>query len=186
MRILVDMDGVLADFEGGFLEIWQREHPDKAHLPRQERKSFFLVRQYPKEFRSIIWDIILAPGFFASFPPIPGGLEAVQEILALGHEVFICSSPMLGNPTCASDKFNWIEARLGRDWSARLILATDKSLVDGDVLIDDRPGMAERGIQTPTWTHILFDQPYNRHLEEQPRLDWSNWKEVLLNGQFGH
>lgn len=185
MRILVDMDGVLADFEGHFLARWAAEHPDKPAIPREERTTFYITQHYPKEFHHLIWDILLAPGFFAALPPIPGGLEALREMLALGHDVHICSSPLLGNPTGASEKYIWVEQNLSRDWAARLILTSDKTVVDGDVLIDDRPDPTETGSFAPTWTHILYDQPYNRHIPDTPRLDWSNWQAVLFSGAFG-
>jgi 5'-nucleotidase len=186
MHILVDMDGVLADFEGHFLALWREAHPDEPYIPPEERTSFWLVEQYPEELHQRMWDIMLAPGFFAEIPPVPGGLEAVGEMLTLGHEVHICSSPLLGNPTCASDKYAWIERHLDRDWAARLILSSDKTIVEGDVLIDDRPDPEAGGARTPTWTHIVFDHPYNRSVPEKPRLDWGNWKEILFSGEFGN
>ncbi|HEX9597652.1 MAG TPA: hypothetical protein VF982_12285, partial [Anaerolineales bacterium] len=68
---------------------------------------------------------------------------------------------------------------LGRDWISQLILSTDKTLVQGDILIDDRPEI--KGAVKPVWEHVLYDQPYNRKVEGQRRLTWATWKEVLLN-----
>jgi 5'-nucleotidase len=62
-----------------------------------------------------------------------------------------------------------------------MIIAADKTLVRGDVLIDDRPYI--KGDFTPSWEYILYDQPYNRKNTEFRRLDWSNWREVLTEGK---
>lgn len=178
MIVLVDMDGVLADFEKGYLDAWKRQHPDKPAIQPEDRNTFYIVNQYPKDLRPLVWDILLAPGFFAALEPVEGAIAAVHEMDALGPEVFICSSPLIPNKTGASEKYAWVQQHLGVDWARRLILTSDKTLVHGDYLIDDRPEVD--GSQTPTWTHILFDRPYNRANGQLQRLTWSNWKDILL------
>lgn len=46
VRVLVDMDGVLADFEGGLLRTFRRRFPEEPHVPLEERRGFFAREQY--------------------------------------------------------------------------------------------------------------------------------------------
>ena len=177
MIILVDMDGVLANFEQGFVNIWKEKHPELPYIPVEERTTFYTYKQYPKEHRPLTQDIVRAPGFFASLPPIEGALKGFAELAETDHQINICSSPLIGNPTGASEKYDWIEEHLGRDWLGKVILAPDKTMVRGDILIDDRPEV--KGSQTPVWEHILYDHLYNQHMEGRRRLTWANWSEVL-------
>ena len=178
MLVLVDMDGVLADFEGHLMDTWRARYPGLFDLPREERRTFYLSRQFPTEQRGKLFQIMYSSGFFAALPPIPGGRQALEDMQDLGWEVFLCSSPLIGNPTGASDKFAWVEEHLGKEWRGRLILASDKTLVHGDILIDDRPEV--KGVAQPSWEHVLYDQPYNREIKGQRRLTWADWKDVLL------
>jgi 5'-nucleotidase len=70
-----------------------------------------------------------------------------------------------------------VEGHLGTEFTTRVILTRDKTLVRGDGLIDDKPTIG--GIATPQWRHVLFNQPYNRQFPG-PRVDWENWREALL------
>lgn len=178
MIILVDMDGVLSDFEQGFVNVWKEKHPDLPYVPVEERSSFYTYEQYPKELRPLTQKIVLSPGFFASLPVIPGALQGFKELSETDHEISICSSPLIGNPNGASEKYDWVEEKLGGDWVGKLILAPDKTMVRGDILIDDRPEI--KGAQQPLWEHVLYDHLYNQHIEGRRRMTWANWREVLL------
>lgn len=177
MIILVDMDGVLADFDQGFVDIWKVKHPDLTYVPVEERNTFYTYKQYPKELRPLTRDIVRAPKFFASLPPIEGALQGLKELAETGHDIYICSSPLISNPTGASEKYDWIKEHLGDDWVGKLILAPDKTMVRGDILIDDRPEI--KGAQQPLWEHVLYDQLYNQDIEGRRRMTWANWREIL-------
>lgn len=179
MIILVDMDDVLADFEGEFLERWRKQYPDKPYVPFEDRTTFCLEQQYPEELHELMNTIYHAPGFCRSLKPIPGSLEAVLEMKKEGHDVFICTAPLRRYEDCVLEKYEWTDKHLGREWTRRIILTADKTLVHGDFLIDDKPEI--KGIMTPVWEHILYDKPYNRQVTGKKRLkSLKDWKSVIV------
>lgn len=175
-RILIDMDGVIADFDGEFIKRWRERYPDQFYIPMHERTMFYVKDQYPQEYHPQLMEILLEPNFFRTMMPIEGGRKALHEMDALGLEVFICTSPFSSYENCVLEKYQWVDAYLGPQWTDRIILTHDKTLVRGDILIDDKPQVT--GLDVPVWEHILYDRPYNQGLEKK-RLTWANWKDVL-------
>ena len=110
MRLMIDMDGVLCDFDAGYKQI-RTEKPDV---------------EFPQ---SIL-------GMFASLAPINGAIETVNR-LRKAHDVWILTAPSVRNPHCYTEKRLWIEQHFDLAMAYRLIIAHDKSLVLGDVLVDD-------------------------------------------------
>ena len=179
MNILVDLDNTLADFEGNFLRVWREHYPELPWVPREERQHFYQHKDYPDEHKKIVRAVAATKGFFCDLEPISGGLEALQEMEDMGWDVHICTSSYYNYTECVQCKYAWVQKHLGQKWQKRVIIAADKTLVRGDVLIDDRPYI--KGDHKPVWEYILYDQPYNRKVNEFRRLDWSNWREVLMD-----
>ncbi len=175
--ILIDMDGVLADFEKGFLQAWQKKFPHHPHVPLEERKTFYLMESYPGGLEKEIESIFSAPGLFENLNIISGGKGALAKMKALGHEVFICTSPFSKYENCILEKYHWVSKNLGYEWTKRIIVVKDKTLIYGDILIDDKP--EHSGLKKPKWQHVLFDAPYNKHIKTKLRITWNNWEEVL-------
>jgi 5'-nucleotidase len=178
MIILLDQDGVLADFERGFIDAWRKRHPDIAPIEYEDRKSFHLTRDYPPELHERVTAIYTAPGFIRDLPPMPGALDAARELIALGMDVRICTSPLRQYDHCVAEKFQWVERHLGRACTERIIMTRDKTLIHGGLLIDDKPEI-EGAVARPRWKHIVYDAPYNRHITGRPRLTWANWRDAL-------
>jgi 5'-nucleotidase len=111
---------------------------------------------------------------------IPGSIDFIRDVIELGHEVFICSTPTSTYDPNVIEKYRWVEKNLGKDFINRLILTRDKTLIRGDILIDDN--LEIKGKLSPVWKHVVFNAPYNINIGEQFRIkeDWSNWKEILL------
>ncbi|XP_046945783.1 5'(3')-deoxyribonucleotidase, mitochondrial isoform X2 [Lynx rufus] len=193
LRVLVDMDGVLADFEGGFLRKFRARFPDQPYIALEDRRGFWLSEQYGRlqpglsEKAISIWE---SENFFLDLEPLPGAVEAVKQMANLENtDVFICTSPIKMYKYCPYEKYAWVEKHFGSDFLDQIVLATDKTVVSADLLIDDRPDItgkwpAAGAEPTPSWEHILFTACHNRHLQLQPpsrRLhSWADdWKAVL-------
>jgi 5'-nucleotidase len=179
MLILIDMDDVLSDFDGEFYRMWNKVHPDKHITPPNERKKFYLSDESPEEYAELIRGIYTAPGFVKSLPEIQGSVEAVKEIASRGNIIFICTTPLNAYQNCVKEKYEWIEEHLGFEWTKKIILTKDKTLIQGDILIDDKPEIT--GTAKPVWEHIVFDKPYNRHTNHTKRMTWKNYRKILFN-----
>lgn len=112
------MDNVLVDFKSGV-----------NRIDEQTRE------RYGKDLDEI-------PGICALMDPMPGAIEAVNQ-LKNHFDLYILSTAAWNNPTTWYDKLNWVKKYFGgkKDdvFYKRLILSHHKDLCMGDFLIDDRP-----------------------------------------------
>lgn len=179
MLVLVDMDGTIADLEGRFLEQYNALYPEDRAGPFKE---WDLAAGIPAQRREEAWRLLSKEGFFAGLDPLPGAIEAFHAMREAGNNVVLCTSPFISSRWCESEKRHWVEEYLGKEFGRSMVITKDKTLVRGDVLIDDKPAIT--GLLAPAWQHVLVDQAWNRHLE-LPRIarDWSDWRKVL--GKFG-
>lgn len=187
LRVLVDMDGVLADFEGGFLKKYRARFPQEPFISLEERRGFWVSVQYGQlrsdlfEKATSIWE---SKDFFLELEPLPGGVEAVKEMAKMDNtDVFICTSPIKHYTHCPFEKFAWVEKHFGHDFVEQVILTSDKTLISGDILIDDKPDIL--GVELkPSWEHILFTACHNTHLgnswSQRRLLSWDDdWRGIL-------
>lgn len=106
--VFLDMDGVLADFDGAITSGVDWDPPE-----------------------------MFEPGFFRNLKVMPGAKEAVAKLLANPDlEVYIGSKPTTKNLSSFTEKAAWIEEHFP-DLLKRIILVCDKKLLNGDILIDD-------------------------------------------------
>ncbi|CAL9701367.1 unnamed protein product [Knipowitschia caucasica] len=185
LRVLVDMDGVLADFEGGFLRKFRARFPQEPFISLEERRGFWVSAQYG-ELREDLCDKAISiwesKDFFLELEPLPGAVEVVKQMSQMENtDVFICTSPIKRYQHCPQEKYAWVEKHLGHDFLDQVILTRDKTLVSGDILIDDKPDIL--GVESsPSWEHILFSACHNLHQNcPQRRLtSWADdWRSLL-------
>lgn len=98
-------------------------------------------------------------------------------LVDMDNDVRFCTSHFLTYTHCVFEKFQWIEEHFDASFVDRIILTRDKTLVRGDILIDDKPKIT--GLAKPTWEHVLYDRPFNREITDARRLTWQNWRDVL-------
>ena len=175
--LLLDQDGVLADFDGALDEVLR----DLGHDPTLlERTAWDYAKDVERHFGidavRALDDAWRAPGFFKRLDVIDGAIEAVEELLALGFDVAVCTAPSSENPTCASDKLWWVDHHFP-SLAGNVVLATDKTLVHGDLLIDDRPWIS--GLRRPTWQHLRFATKDQGPFADELSIDsWSEWRTI--------
>ena len=75
-------------------------------------------------------------GFFLNLKPIPDAIESVTELMK-DHDVWFATRPSFYNVLSYTEKRVCIENNFGFDAVSKLILIPDKSLLKGDILIDD-------------------------------------------------
>lgn len=153
----------------------KEKHPEIKPVPYEQTTEFYMENLYQENQREAIKSVWEEKGLFRNLNLMPGALEALMEI-SKKNEVFICSSPVI-SPYCMQEKYGSIEEKLGKSWLKRTILTRDKTVVYGDVLIDDKPNPS--GVKTPTWEHIIYDHPWNMHIQGKRRVTWQNYKEIL-------
>ena len=178
--VLFDLDGVFYQYDKKLLRLAHERFGLPLYLP-EDVEHFNTELIFPREFHERVEALSHEPGFFRGLEPYIGAVEAFKE--ASEHpdiEAFICTAPkrFAKNPTCAQEKFDSVAEHLGHEWADRIIMTRDKTLVQGDVLIDDKPEV--EGIATPTWIHVYYDRPYNRGNDRHRITDWSKWKEVVF------
>ncbi|XP_032995169.1 5'(3')-deoxyribonucleotidase, cytosolic type [Lacerta agilis] len=187
LRVLVDMDGVLADFEGALLRGFSAAFPGEPRVELAQRRGFLALEQYRSLREDLgvkVASVYESPGFFLGLDPIPGAIEAMQEMIQMPNtEVFICTSPIRKYEYCVQEKYSWVQKHLGPKYVERIILTRDKTVVSADLLFDDKD--AVKGVEpNPSWEHILFSCCHNKHLKLQPprrRLEsWTDdWRAIL-------
>lgn len=181
-RVLVDMDGVLADFDKRLVELWRQKWPNDPAEKILERETFEIadMQDFTDNVDEKLKEIYLAKGFYESLKPIMNGLGsiALKQMVSFGHEVYILTSAGSKAMYAPTEKFIWVRDNMGPEWVSKVIVSKDKHVVDGDILIDDKPNPngEEKGAK---WEHVIYDQSFNRSVDGKRRITWENWKDVL-------
>ena len=167
--ILLDVDGVLADFHG------QTEQDLRAAGgPLDEvYRSWQIQDHLPPEWASWCETQWRQKGWCAKLPVYPDARQGV-DLLRGHHQVLFVTTPMSDAPHWHHEREQWLIQHFGAAPSD-VIFAHDKSKVRGLILVDDKPSnVAGFGVGG-----VLWARPYNRQaLLTNPRM--SSW-EALSN-----
>lgn len=175
--ILLDVDGILADFAGRFRGIANKI--SGLNLSREEvaKSEWRSEKSYPEEFRKEILARTRDEGFCLEMEVLPGAVEGVEALRKMGH-VYAVTAPWKSKTWC-SERTSWLAHKL-KFHENDVIHAHDKWLIDGDVLIDDKPEnileWARRHWPRPA---LLWDALYNQAVDNEMWVRVYGWSEVL-------
>jgi 5'-nucleotidase len=182
LTVLVDVDSVLNIFDEHF---WDRCTArgyvfDIEHHSHQ-KKRWFTDHIPDKKHRNAARRMVDKAGWFRDIPVMPGSQEGIKA-LAEKAEVYLCTKPLEINPTCHQDKFDWVKEHFP-DFTDRLIITGDKSMIRGDILLDDAP--KPKWFDKAEWVPVVYSQPQNSHVDSDlyhlPHWDWSQPVDDLLS-----
>lgn len=121
-QLYLDLDGVMADFDGAFPAVFGVSHID---MPKKEMWRYIATK----------------PRFFADLPPMPGAMEAWAFWLRWYNPIVLTSAGESHYDEIAPQKRDWVERFLGPDVPVIVVRdGIDKPLhmaSAGDILIDD-------------------------------------------------
>lgn len=173
--VLVDLDGVCAGFDSHF---WDRSVENGWEFdidhPSKQTKRYFTDHIPNKHHRNAARKMVDDSRWFRDLPVIPGAQEGLEELWRC-CELWLCSKPLDADPFCMSDKQAWVKKHFPK-LADRLILTGDKSLIVGDLLLDDAP--KTKWFQRAQWTPVIYTQPFNSHPESDlfdlPHFQWGD------------
>jgi len=168
MRILIDMDDVIADAIQRFLEWYERDFG--VRYTKEDLKGTKLHLIVPEEHRKIVRSYPHHEDFFKDLPVIENSIEVVEE-LHKRFEVYIASAAQ-EFPHSLKHKNNWLDQHFPFIHWKRRIFCGDKSVLKGDVLIDDH----DFNLSVFDGRPIMFSCSHNLNEAKYERLD--NWLEA--------
>ena len=148
-RLLVDMDGVMADFTGFCYKQVELETGDK--LIHADTVDYWFN---DTEHKPLILDIMHREGTYRHLDVITGAVGAINR-LREQYDVVVCTQPAKSS-TCETEKREWLAEHFDKDFAEQAIVTREKHLVKGKAIIEDNPEI--KGDFIP----IMFDQAWNR------------------------
>ena len=156
--LLLDQDGPLADFDRALFDATPPEDLDFGDLSDQ-RHRYMTDHGVSSAARRRMRTLIETDGFYRNLPVNPGAVDGVNMLLDSGlFDIWVCTKPLDDNLNCLSEKAHWLNEHFPQ-LNGQIITARDKTMVRGDVLIDDAPKLPGR--MFPGWATAIFPTPWN-------------------------
>ena len=156
---LLDMDGPLANFDLALYELCLslKFDLDILGLDDAKRQYYMTENVIDQEHKKAIRSIINKSNWFRHLPVTNGAKEGVEELTEY-FDVWVCTKPLDENISCRKDKMHWIKQNFPSLFS-KVIMAPQKHLVRGSILLDDAPDLGY--IHKASWTPVVFADTFN-------------------------
>jgi len=180
MRLGIDLDGVVADFNRGWILQYNRQYGTEL--------SFDAVQSWDSipnlthfEDMGDFWDWAQDHNghtLFRHLETYPGALEALTQLNRSGHDIVILTT----KPDWAiSDTFIWLGER--RIPTREVHILEDKWRIDCDIYLDDAPHILRRLLaKRSDRTVCRFVRPWNLPIEGAIDVaDWPDFAQTVAS-----
>lgn len=180
MRIGVDLDGVMLEFQQRWAELYC-EYFD-AYIPYEALNSWdACIDKTHFESMNEFHDWFVRADGWNDMPWIAGSRGGIDKLIAGGHEVkFVTNRPF--RPSICRDTIAQLKTLLPKA-AGITHFVIDKSTVECDVYVDDSPAVIYDLANKNRKKVVVFDQPWNRHIAANaltPNLARATrWHEVI-------
>lgn len=155
MRLLLDVDGVVADFVGAAAR--EYEHVTRLKPPPCTTCKVFDSWLCHSWERRAIESRIAKLGWAQEIKPYPDAKEGVARLL-LRHDIAWVTSPYAPSPTWAWDRTQWLRKHFPKE--IPIVSTADKYLIEG-VLVADKIANIEQHEYADKQA-LLWDRPWNQ------------------------
>lgn len=168
--ILVDMDDTIEDLLGAWCN-WLNSHYGTS-FQKEEITEWDLSKKFAPLKREQIFEPLTLPEFWETVRPLPYAQDYLWRLIDDGHDVYIVTATHYANVAL---KYKLVIERWFPyvDWE-HVIIAQDKQMVRGDILIDDGPHNHGEHVG------ILVDAPHNRDVNcvKINAIRAKDWREI--------
>lgn len=180
MRIVLDVDGVLANLHTEWLRRYNRDFNDTvtpADITEWEMESFVKMA-----CGDHVYTYLRDEDLYEQVKPIAGAVAGVKALRALSHQIIYASNCVQYG---VDQKYTWLVQHGFLSPSRGMegfISIYDKSLLRCDVLVDDRFETVAQFSSFRYGCGIVFNQPWNRKVDYPAYpglLRANNWPQVV-------
>jgi 5'(3')-deoxyribonucleotidase len=174
MRVLLDVDGILANFFDAAINTI--EDFTGQSYPRDLFMEWDIFSYFPDDVKHKFFEVCNQPGWCLNIPVYEGAKEAV-EVLREKYDLYIVTTPMNHSRNWVWEREAWLKRHFDID-PDRIVHTSAKYLCLGDVLIDDKPENISKWQKEHSKGYgLLWDQPYNRVDDVGIRV--CSWEQTL-------
>lgn len=180
-RLLLDVDGVLADFVSGYLDLVEvvtrrRYHPEQV-TQFDIGGSLGLTPAESSEVKRLLGE---SRGFCLALRMYEGAQDGVARLQQIA-DVYIVTSPWNSCPTWTHEREAWLKKHFKIPHS-RVTHTSAKYLCRGDVFVDDKvDAVIKWRSEHPTSLAVVWNTPHNQlDSYDGPRMnDWSRLAQLV-------
>lgn len=142
-------------------------HADDIH-------DWDMTKAFPTIERQQVYDPLFNEELWKRVKPLPGAVKYLKRLIDDGHKVIIVTA---SDPNTVAIKLNNVLFRYFPYLTIKdVIVASQKQLIRGDVMVDDAPHNLEDG----DYLGILFSAPHNKlyQIKSDSIIRANSWSEV--------
>jgi 5'(3')-deoxyribonucleotidase len=173
----IDIDGVLADSDAGWTCYFAQRNCGRDHDARPTTWEWDCW----KNLCGKCWDHVLhAPEEITGLPVMIGAREALWKLMLQFRLIAVTSR----SPKDAPHTMEWLRRMYLESFFETVIHFDDKRLIlehyNAVAHVDDAPGKIE-SLAGSSVLPIIFDAPYNRHVDGIRGYGWLDTTQILLD-----
>lgn len=177
MRVLIDVDEVIADFSGYFVKT--AEYILNRKLKIINPNSWSVKDSYNLSSKDLnrVYFTINSERTALNLDIFPESKENVIKLFN-NHDVWFVTAPLVTNKTWEYDRRKWFDKHFPTNFKEKIIFTEDKSIISGDLLIDDKLLNLEAWKLNNKGTPILWGRDNNKKYKDRC-IRVESWEEVF-------
>ena len=177
--ILSDVDGVLEDLVSPWVQALNIKY-DRNVSP-SDIIEWDITKFFPGLSKTQVFSPLHKEQFWKDLQPYEDAQQYIQKLIEDGDRVVLLTS---AHPDTVPYKWQWINRHFPCIAFRDIIIASDKQMISGDVLIDDAPHNLIGGNYTPLLFTARHNESFNAVGNSIIRVD--NWWQIYNKIQELH